>query len=348
MQTSNHPRRHALAVAALVLTACAEDTATTESTLPEVGAEDHLRGLLSSDPVARATAFAAFRRGWEHLRGDAAKLIESEDLSIRLAGAQLFAQLAHEPDLPAVRRLLLDESIQVALTVAPAAVRLRDPGSADAFEGRLQRAAYDDLPVLLAAMIACHEPRGLSRARALATHDDWAIRRAAALALAEVRAPAARPLVETLLGDSVWRVQADAATAAGARRDAQVRPQLTALLAHDELAVRSAAVTALGQIADAADCAAIGELAGREENEDCLRNAAKALSAFPGGAGIPYLAGMLTKPGADDAVLEEVAEQLVKIGSPEARAVLERASKSEDEELRHIASEALAGSPAPR
>ncbi|MFQ5507249.1 MAG: HEAT repeat domain-containing protein, partial [Planctomycetota bacterium] len=251
--------------------------------------------LLSSNAAQRKRGFEAFRRKWPAHRRKVAELHESSSMPKRLAAAWLLSRLGTSEDLPALRGFLADEAARVRVAAMPGIARLGDAKSIPILRASISEAKFEELLEILGTLSKLSAEISERIALELGQHEQWAMRRAAAITLGGLKSSSSGEALTRLLSDPTWMVRMDAATGLGRRRFEPAHPELLKLLEDPEGVLRATAVEALARFAKPEDLSAIAKLALSDGEKNTRKAAATALGQFPESLALPVIEKILAK-----------------------------------------------------
>ncbi|MBM4081084.1 MAG: HEAT repeat domain-containing protein [Planctomycetes bacterium] len=136
------------------------------------------------------------------------------------------------------------------------------------------------LGVLALGGLGCSHDRAIAKAAVKLQNPDAAVRRAAVVALGEMRDPKATRVLVEMLNDPDTVVRANAAAALGKVGDGSAVPALQKALADKKHWVRWDAARALGLIGDKAGVPDLTRVATQDANANVRRAAVEALAAI--------------------------------------------------------------------
>ncbi len=317
-----------------LLTACAEE----EVPLDLKQAFDwNLEGLLSTDDNVRRSAFGMYRQNWPDVRQYVADLVDRPEVSERMAGAYLVAQLGTKEDLRLIRRFLDDASFNVRRMAMGGVVRLKDTASVPALVKFLGEAKYEEVRLILRTLNLVDPEAGEDACAQRAADERWAHRRAAAEALGMLDSQSSASLLEGLLEDPVWLVQMDAAEAVGRRRHQGGHSGLRKLLASHQSGVRAAVARALGSLGRANDLDTLRKLAFADREKKVRIAAVEGVSGFPQDQAIRVIKEVLQEKTLHVDVHKAAFHALLRMGAGKPTDLLSEILQGDDERLANLA-----------
>ena len=271
-------------------------------------------------------------------------LLSSASANVRESAALAAANSDHKEAIPALQRMLDDQSPAVVAMAAYALGELEDKSSVPALV-KLVRSG--DEHVRLSAIWALgqlEDGRAVSAIITTLRDQNVAIRRMSADVLGQFnddseKSQAIAPLELALQGDADPEVRAQAAKSLGQISSPSSATALGRALSDADISVRRAAAEAIGDLDDVR-VAPAGLVAALNSPDPELRyRAAKAIASIADPATTSAVIGILSSPDAE--LRKDAVEALGKIGTQPAVQAITKALNDRDPEVRKAAAEAL-------